>query len=129
MAVTRTIKGTLDTFSVNAGTEITYLGTTAAGTTGGLDFRGFRVNPASTGDIIVTIDRSVGITTVEIFQEDAYTGGTAPTGYKKFANIAKDGKGKGVVAVTVSNASKDYVVILNFDGYSEISYNGSVVVP
>ena len=42
---------------------------------------------------------------------------------------AKDGKGKGVVAVTVSNAGKDYVVLLRTDGYSEVSYNGSVVVP
>jgi len=126
---TRTIKGTLDTFTVDAGSEITYLGNTSAGSTGGLDFRGFRVNPGTTGDIIVTLDRSVGITTMEIFQEDAYTGGSAPTGYKKFANIVKDGKGKGVVAVTVTDASKNYVVLLNLDGYSEISYNGRVDVP
>ena len=125
----RTIKGTLDTFTVDAGSEITYLGNTSAGSTGGLDFRGFRVNPGTTGDIIVTLDRSVGITTMEIFQEDAYTGGSAPTGYKKFANIVKDGKGKGVVAVTVTDASKNYVVLLNLDGYSEISYNGRVDVP
>ena len=125
----RTIKGTLDTFTVDAGSEITYLGTTTAGSTGGLEFRGFRVNPGTTGDIIVTLDRSVGITTMEIFQEDAYTGGNAPTGYKKFANIVKDGKGKGVVAVTVTDASKNYVVLLNLDGYSEISYNGRVDVP
>ncbi len=126
---TRTIKGTLDTFTVDAGSEITYLGNTSAGSTGGLDFRGFRVNPGTTGDIIVRIDRSVGITTMEIFQEDAYTGGSAPTGYKKFGNIVKDGKGKGVVAVTVTDASKNYVVLLNLDGYSEISYNGRVDVP
>lgn len=126
---TRTIKGTLDTFTVNAGSEITYLGNTSAGSTGGLDFRGFRVNPSTTGDIIVKLDRSVGVTTMEIFQEDAYTGGSAPTGYRKFANIVKDGKGKGVVAVTVTDASKNYVVLLNLDGYSEISYNGSVDVP
>lgn len=126
---TRTIKGTLDTFTVDAGSEITYLGNTSAGSTGGLDFRGFRVNPGTTGDIIVRIDRSVGITTMEIFQEDAYTGGSAPTGYKKFANIVKDGKSKGVVAVTVTDASKNYVVLLNLDGYSEISYNGRVDVP
>jgi hypothetical protein len=126
---TRTITGTLDTFTVNAGSDVTYLGNTAAGSTGGLEIRGFRVNPGSTGDIIVKLDRSVGITTMEIFQEDAYTAGNAPTGYKKFANIVKDGKGKGVVGVTVTDASKNYVVLLNLDGYSEVSYNGSVDVP
>ena len=126
---TRTIKATLDTFSVDAGSEITYLGNSTAGSTGGLDFRAFRVNPGSTGDIIVTIDKSSGMTTMEIFQEDAYTAGSAPTGYTKFTNIVKSGKGKGAVAVTVTDASKDYVVLLNFDGYSEVSYNGSVVVP
>ena len=125
----RTIKGTLDTFTVNAGSEITYLGNTAAGSTGGLDIRAFRVNPASTGDIIVKIDQSSSITTMEIFQEDAYTGGSAPTGYRKFTNIVKDGKGKGAVAITVSDASKNYVVLLNLDGYSEVSYIGSVDVP
>ena len=126
---TRTIKATLDTFSVDAGSEITYLGNSTAGSTGGLDFRAFRVNPGSTGDIIVTIDKSSGMTTMEIFQEDAYTAGSAPTGYTKFTNIVKSGKGKGAVAVTVTDASKDYVVMLNFDGYSEVSYNGSVQVP
>lgn len=126
---TRTIKGTLDTFTVNAGSEITYLGNTAAGSTGGLDIRAFRVNPASTGDIIVKINQSSSITTMEIFQEDAYTGGSAPTGYRKFTNIVKDGKGKGAVAITVSDASKNYVVLLNLDGYSEVSYIGSVDVP
>lgn len=126
---TRVIKATLDTFSVDAGSEITYLGNSTASTTPSVDFRAFRVNPGSTGDIIVTIDRSSGVTTMEIFQEDAYTAGSAPTGYRKFANIEKDGKGKGVVAVTVTDASKDYVVMLNCDGYSSVSYNGSVVVP
>jgi len=126
---TRTIQGTLDTFSVNAGSEITYLGNTAAGSTGGLDIRAFRVNPSTTGDIIVTLNKTSGITTMEIFQEDAYTAGNAPTGYTKFSNIVKNGKGTGVVAVTVSDASKNYVVLLNLDGYSEVSYTGSVVVP
>lgn len=125
---TRTIEGTLDTLSVDAGTEITYLGATAAGNSGEA-LRGFRVNPGSTGDIVVTIDRSSGIDNMEIFQEDDFAGGNAPTGYTKYANIVKDGKGKGVVAVTVSNAGKDYVVLLRTDGYSEVSYNGSVVVP
>mgnify|MGYP000499958719 CR=1 FL=1 len=36
---TRTIKGTLDTFQVDAGSEITYLGNTSAGSTGGLNIR------------------------------------------------------------------------------------------
>jgi hypothetical protein len=117
---TRTIKGTLDTFSVSGGTEITYLGTTSAATSGGINIRGFRVNPGSTGDIIVKL---------EIFQEDSYTAGSAPTGYTKFSNIAKSGKGKGAVAVTVTNAAKDYVVLLELDGYSEVKYTGSVVVP
>jgi hypothetical protein len=126
---TRTIKGTLDTFAVDAGSEVTYLGTTAANSTGGINIRGFRVNPGNTGDIIVTIDRSNGVEHIEIFQEDAYQTSSAPTGYLKFNNIVKNGKGKGVVAVTVTDATKDYVVILTLDGYSEISYNGSVVVP
>ena len=125
---TRTITGTLDTFTVDAGSEVTYLGATSAGNPGeGL--RGFRVNPGNTGDIVVTIDKSSGINNIEIFQEDDFTGGNAPTGYTKFSNIVKDGKGKGAVGVTVSNAGKDYVVLLRTDGYSEVSYNGSVVVP
>lgn len=126
---TRTIKGTLDTFSVDAGSEITYLGSTSAANTGGINIRGFRVNPSTTGDIIVKLDSTVGINTMEIFQEDAYTAGSAPTGYTKFSNIAKNGKGKGAVAVTVTNAAKDYVVLLELDGYSEVKYTGSVVVP
>ena len=125
----RTIKGTLDTFQVDAGAEITYLGNTTASNTGGTNIRGFRVNPASTGDIIVKIASSSGINTVQIFQEDDYSAGSAPTGYKKFSNIAKDGKNKGAVAVTVTNAAKNYVVLLAIDGYSEVSYTGSVDVP
>ena len=37
--------------------------------------------------------------------------------------------GKGAVGVAVTNAAKDYVVLLGLDGYSEVSYNGSVDVP
>ncbi|BCU99938.1 MAG: hypothetical protein CM15mV31_0340 [uncultured marine virus] len=48
---------------------------------------------------------------------------------KSFFDIAKAGKGKGAVGVTVTNAAKNYVVLLELDGYSEVSYNGSVVVP
>ena len=124
---TRTIEGTLDTLSIDAGTEITYLGATAAGNSGEA-LRGFRVNPGSTGDIVVTIDKSSGIDNMEIFQEDDFAAGNAPTGYSKYANIVKDGKGKGVVGVT-ANGSKDYIVLLRTDGYSEVSYNGTVVVP
>ncbi len=126
---TRTIKGTLDTFSVSGGSEITYLGSTSAASSGGINIRGFRVNPSSTGDIIVTLNSSVGVNTMEIFQEDAYTAGSAPTGYTKFSNIVKSGSSKGAVAVTVSDATKDYVVLLELDGYSEVQYTGSVVVP
>ena len=124
---TRTIEGTLDTLSIYAGSEITYLGATAAGNSGEA-LRGFRVNPGSTGDIVVTIDKSSGIDNMEIFQEDDFAAGNAPTGYSKYANIVKDGKGKGVVGVT-ANGSKDYIVLLRTDGYSEVSYNGTVVVP
>jgi len=125
---TRTIEATLDTFSVDAGSEITYLGPTAAGDKGD-SVRGFRVNPGGTGDIKVTLDRTEGVNTIQIFQEDAFGTGNAPTGYQKFFDISKAGKGKGAVGVTVTNAAKNYVVLLNLDGYSEVSYNGSVVVP
>ena len=125
---TRTIEATLDKFSVDAGSDVTYLGPTAAGNKGDA-VRGFRVTPGSTGDIKVTIARSEGVNTIQIFQEDAFATRTAPTGYHKFFDIAKAGKGKGAVGVTVTNAAKNYVVLLELDGYSEVSYNGSVVVP
>jgi hypothetical protein len=126
---TRTIKGTLDTFQVDAGSEITYLGNTTASNTGGTNIRGFRVNPGTTGDIIVKIASSSGVNTAQIYQEDDYAAGAAPTGYKKFSNIAQNGKNKGAVAVTVTDATKNYVVLLTLDGYSEVSYTGSVDVP
>jgi len=127
---TLTFQGTEDTF-VASGAEITYKGDGLPGNASGdLCQRAFQVNPGSTGNIIVKIDSSTGINTVEIFQEDNYTAGNAPTGYQKFFNIAKAGKSKGVVGVTVTDATKNYVVILTTpDAYSEISYNGSVVVP
>lgn len=128
MAVTRTIKGTLDKLSVSGGTEITFLGPTAAGNVGDT-VRGFRVSPANTGDIIVKIDKSNALNDIEIFQEDSYATGSAPSGYQKYFNVAKAGKEKGAVAVTVTNASKKYIVLMSFDGYSDASYNGSVVVP
>ena len=125
---TRTIEATLDKFSVDAGSEITYLGPTAAGNKGDA-IRGFRVNPGGTGDIKVTLDRSEGVNTIQIFQEDAFSAGDAPSGFQKFFDISKAGKGKGAVGLTVTNAAKNYVVLLQVDGYSEVSYNGSVVVP
>lgn len=126
---TRIIKGTLDTFQVDSGSEVTYVGNTSAGSTGGLNIRGFRVNPSTTGDIVVTLDGTSGVDTVEIFQEDDYSAGSAPTGYTKFSNIAKAGKGGGAVGVTVTNAAKNYIVLLTLDGYSEVQYVGTVVVP
>jgi hypothetical protein len=126
---TRTFQGTQDTF-IASGAELTYQGDALPNSTGDLSQRAFLVNPASTGDLIVTLDRSNGINTIEIFQDDDYTAGSAPSGYQKFFNIAKAGRGKGAIAVTVTNASKNYLVIMTTDdAYSEISYNGSVVVP
>jgi len=126
---TRYIKGTLDTFQVDSGSDVTYVGNTSANSSGGINIRGFRVNPSTTGDIIVKIDDSNGVETIEIFQEDSYSSGNAPTGYTKFSNIAKSGKGGGAVAVTVTDASKNYIALLTLDGYSEVRYSGSVVVP
>jgi hypothetical protein len=126
---TRTISGTLDTFTVDTGSEVTYLGNTAASDTSGVNIRGFRVNPGNTGDIIIKIDRSSGIQKIEIFQEDVYTGSSAASGYKTIDNIAKNGKNKGAVGITVTDATKDYVVLLTLDSYSEVKYGGSVVVP
>tara|TARA_R100000664_G_C2759598_1_gene149574 strand:+ start:5574 stop:5960 length:387 start_codon:yes stop_codon:yes gene_type:complete len=126
---TRTFSGTLDTFEKDsAASELTYLGPTST-SNGGEAVRAFRINPAGTGNHIVNIDRSNSVLSVEIFQEDSYTGTNAPAGYKKFCNIAEAGKGKGAVAVNVTNAAKNYVVMLKLDGYSEVSYGGNVVVP
>ena len=125
---TRTIKGTLDNLRVSGGSEITYLGPTASGNVGDL-IRGFRVNPASTGDIIVTINKSASLLDIEIFQEDAYNTGNAPSGYQKIFNIDKAGKGKGAIGVTVTDAAKDYVVLLTFDSYADAEFVGTVVVP
>ena len=124
---TRTISGTLDTLESD-GAEITYKGSTDA-CDRSENIRGFQVNPSSTGDIIVKIDRSTGVKSVEIFQEDDYAGSSAPSGYTGFSNIEQNGKGKGAVAMTVSNASKNYLVILKTDGYSEVTFGGTVDVP
>lgn len=125
---TRTVKGTLDTFEVNTGSDVTYEGSTTAASRGS-NIRGFKVNPSNTGDITVTINKSTGVNSVEIFQEDSHSAGSAPTGYKKFSNIAKAGKGGGAVGLTVTNAAKDYIVLLKLDGYSEVSYTATVEVP
>ena len=82
---TRTISGTLDTLE-HEGSEITYKGSTDA-CDRSENIRGFQVNPSSTGDIIVKIDRSTGVKSVEIFQEDDYAGSSAPTGYTGFSDI------------------------------------------
>jgi hypothetical protein len=124
----RTIQGTLDTFSVNAGSEITYEGPTRAGDKG-LNIRGFKVNPTNTGNLTVTIDRSSGVQSIEIFQESDYSAGAAPAGYQRIFNIGKAGKGGGAVGISVTNAAEDYIVLLTLDGYSEVSYTGSVDVP
>ena len=122
---TRTIKGTLDTLQVDAGSEITYKGDSLTSK----DQRAFQVNPGSTGSLIVDIDQSTGVSKLEIFQEDAYTGSARATGYQTITNIGKAGKGKGAVAVTVTNAAKNYIVMLTLSGYSEVAYSGSVTVP
>ena len=124
---TRTISGTLDTLESD-GSEITYVGSTDA-CDRSENIRGFRVNPGGTGDIIVKLDRSTGVKSMEIFQEDVYAGSSAPSGYTGFSNIEQNGKGKGAVAMTVSNAAKDYLVILKTDGYSEVTFGGTVDVP
>ena len=126
---TRTFKGTQDTFTAS-GAELTYKGDGLPSSTGDLSQRAFLVNPVNTGDLIVTLENSVGINTIEILQDDDYAAGSAPAGYFKFFDVAKAGRNKGAVAVTVTDAAKNYLVLLTTDdSYSEISYNGSVVVP
>ncbi len=127
MAV-RTIKGTLNTLEIDAGSEITYKGGSLTGNESN-NARAFQVNPGGTGSLIVDIDQSSGVSKLEIFQEDAYTGSSRATGYQTITNIGKAGKGKGAVAVTVTDASKNYLVMLTLSGYSEVAYSGSVTVP
>ena len=124
---TRRIEATLDTFSVDSGSEITYVGGSTTGDKSD-DVRGFEVNPGGTGNIIVNLERTSGIRNVQIFQKDAFDGSSSPAGYQRFFDIEKAGKRKGAVGIAVTNASKDYVVLLTYDGYSEVSYNGSVEV-
>ena len=125
---TRTVQGTLDTFSVNTGSDVTYEGA-GSGNDRSLNIRAFKVNPGSTGDITVSLNQSFGVIVMEIFQEDDHSAASAPTGYKKAFNVTQAGKGKGAVGVTVTDASKDYIVLLKLDGYSEVSYTATVEVP
>jgi len=122
---TRTIKGNLDRLQVGSGADpaITYLGVTASGNVGDL-FRAFRVTPTNAGSLIVRIDRSDALLDLKVYQE-SNNGGTAPTGYFRYFNVAKAGKGKGAVAIT-AGAGTAYVVLLTFDEYSNASYTGSV---
>tara|TARA_Y100000004_G_scaffold192167_1_gene252239 strand:+ start:90 stop:473 length:384 start_codon:yes stop_codon:yes gene_type:complete len=124
----RIVTGTLDTFSVDSGSDVTYKGA-GVGNDTGLSQRAFEVNPGTTGNITVTLDRSSGVVSMEIFQSDDHSAGSAPAGYKKAFNVAQAGKGKGAVGVTVTDATKNYIVLLKLDGYSEVSYNALVVVP
>ena len=124
----RVINGTLDTFNAE-GSECTYLGNTTAAKSGGINIRGFRVNPGGTGNIIVNLNKTAGIEKIQIFQEDAIGGSSAATGYKTVSFIARDGKNKGAVGIAVTNAAKNYVCLLTLDGYSEVSYDGIVTVP
>ena len=64
---TRRINGTLDTFSVDSGSEITYVGGSTTGDKSD-DVRGFEVNPGGTGNIIVNLEKTSGIRNVQIFQ-------------------------------------------------------------
>jgi len=124
----RIITGTLDTFSVDSGSDVTYKGA-GVGNDTGLSQRAFEVNPGTTGDITFTLDRSAGVVSLEIFQDDDHSAGSAPSGYQKAFNVAQAGKGKGAVGVTVTDATKNYIVLLKLDGYSEVSFTGLCVVP
>lgn len=130
MATTCAIKGTLDSFTATNNTSpvlLSYKG--CQPTDKGIPTRFFEVDPQSTGNIIVTIDRSTGLLNLQIFQKDAINGSVAPTGYRSYFDVDKAGKNKGVVAMAVTNAAKFYVVKMTFDDYSVASFNGSVVVP
>ena len=65
---TRRINGTLDTFSVDSGSEISYVGGSTTGDKSD-DVRGFEVNPGGTGNIIVNLEKTSGIRNVQIFQK------------------------------------------------------------
>jgi hypothetical protein len=130
MATTCAVKGTLDSFTATNNTSpvlLAYKGCQPGDK--GIPVRFFEVDPQSTGNIIFTVDRSSGVSNIQIFQKDAINGSASPAGYRSYFDIEKAGKSKGVVAMTVTNATKIYVVKITFDDYSVASYNGSVVVP
>ena len=83
---TRRINGTLDTFSVDSGSGITYVGGATTGDKSD-DVRGFEVNPGGTGNIIVNLEKTSGIRNVQIFQKDAFDGSSSPSGYQRFFDI------------------------------------------
>jgi hypothetical protein len=130
MATTCAIKGNLDSFTATNNTSpvlLAYKGCQPGDK--GIPVRFIEVDPQSTGNIIVTIDRSANLLDIQIFQKDAINGSSPPTGYRSYFNIDKAGKSKGAVGMAVTNAAKAYVVKLTFDDYSVASYNGSIVVP
>lgn len=130
MPTTCAIKGSLDSFTATNNTSpvlLSYKGCQPGDK--GIPIRFFEVDPQTTGNIIVTIDRSSGLSNMQIFQKDAINGSLAPAGYRTYFDIDKAGKNKGVIAIAVTNATKFYVVEMTFDDYSATSFNGSVVVP
>lgn len=126
---TRRVTGTVDNFFVDGGSEITYLGNTSFVSSTSFNYRAFRVDPGSTGSLLVKLVKSNGVDSIEVFQEDSYTAGNAPSGYFKFFNVAKAGKGKGAVGVTVTDATKNYVVLLELATDAGTDYVCEVDVP
>ena len=53
-----------------------------------------------------------------ILTEDVQSWSTSHIGYTGCSNVEQNGKGKGAVARTVSNAAKNYLFILKTDCYS-----------
>ena len=111
---TRRIEATLDTFSVDSGSEITYVGGSTTGDKSD-DVRGFEVNPGGTGNIIVNLERTSGIRNVQIFQKDAFDGSSSPAGYQRFFDIEKAGKGKGAVEFWAARV-KPGKILFEIDG-------------
>lgn len=126
---TRRVTGTVDKFFVDGGSEITYLGNTSFESSTSFNYRAFRVDPGGTGSLLVKLVKSNGVDSIEVFQEDSYTAGNAPSGYFKFFNVAKAGKGKGAVGVTVTDATKNYVVLLELATDAGTDYVCEVDVP
>lgn len=125
---TRVVNGTRSTFVVDSGSDVTYQGA-GPGIDLSANTRAFRVNPGSTGDITIDLVRSNGVSRLQIFQEDNFGAGSAPSGLAKDFNVSRAGKGKGKIGVTVTDATKDYLVYIYSDGYSSMSYDAIVEVP